>query len=166
MLRARLAQDSSYVRIYHDDRYLSVLNLFFYTVSTMWYTKSELPLRLGIWYSATGLFTIFAGVINYAIGHIHGALSPWKYMYLVAGAITIAWAFVVLLLLPDSPAAASSFTLSRMFSAREREILVHRMKGNVKGADVRRVKMYQVRPIFVPVMRCKLILARNRSRKR
>ena len=47
----------------------------------MWYTKSELPLRLGIWYSATGLFTIFSGVINYAIGHAHGALTPWKYMY-------------------------------------------------------------------------------------
>lgn len=47
----------------------------------MWYTKAELPLRLGIWYSATGLFTIFSGVINYAIGHAKGSLSPWKYMY-------------------------------------------------------------------------------------
>ena len=47
----------------------------------MWYTKAELPLRLGIWYSATGLFTIFSGVINYAIGHIKGASASWKYMY-------------------------------------------------------------------------------------
>ena len=114
----------------------------------MWYTKSELPLRLGIWYSATGLFTIFSGVINYAIGHIHGALSPWKYMYLFAGSVTIAWAFVVLFMLPDSPAAGGSWTLRKLFTARERGILVRRMKGNVKGADVRRVKTYQVRVIL------------------
>ena len=50
------------------------------SVSSMWYTKAELPLRLGIWYSATGIFTIFSGVINYAIGHAHGSLAPWKYM--------------------------------------------------------------------------------------
>lgn len=49
-------------------------------VTSMWYTPAERPLRLGIWYSATGLFTIFSGVLNYAIGHITGSLAPWKYM--------------------------------------------------------------------------------------
>ena len=56
----------------------------------MWYTKAELPLRLGIWYSATGLFTIFSGVINYAIGHAKGALAPWKYMYVSKSAHILA----------------------------------------------------------------------------
>jgi hypothetical protein len=50
-------------------------------VTAAWYKPAELPVRLGIWYSATGLFTIFAGLLNFAIGHVHGALAPWKYMY-------------------------------------------------------------------------------------
>jgi hypothetical protein len=123
----------------------------------MWYTKTELPLRLGIWYSATGLFTIFSGVINYAIGHAKGALPPWKYMYakllftgfvgflilklryLVAGGITILWSFVVLVVIPDSPAASH-----RWFNDAQREILLRRMKGNVAGADVRAIKKPQI----------------------
>lgn len=123
----------------------------------MWYTKAELPLRLGIWYSATGLFTIFSGIINYGIGHAKGALAPWRYMYvlisrsatynrrcagfryLVAGSVTIFWSFIVLLVLPDSPA-----TSHRWFNESERAILLGRMRGNLAGADVRMVKRGQV----------------------
>lgn len=50
------------------------------SVTSMWYTPAERPIRLGIWYSATGLFTIFSGALNYAIGHVSGSLAPWKYM--------------------------------------------------------------------------------------
>lgn len=107
----------------------------------MWYTKSELPLRLGIWYSATGLFTIFSGVINYGIGHAKGALAPWKYMYLLAGSVTIAWSIILLLILPDSPASSRA---RWFFSEQECAMLVRRMRGNVNGADVRRIKRYQV----------------------
>jgi hypothetical protein len=53
-------------------------------VTSMWYTPRELPVRLGIWYSATGIFTIFSGSINYAIGQVKGPLAPWKYMFVVA----------------------------------------------------------------------------------
>ncbi|PSR72625.1 hypothetical protein PHLCEN_2v11509 [Hermanssonia centrifuga] len=111
----------------------------FVLLSSMWYTKSELPLRLGVWYSATGLFTIFSGVINYAIGHAHGSLSPWKYMYLVAGSATILWSVLVLAILPDSPA-----TSHRWFNEAERAILTRRMHGNLAGADVRILKKAQV----------------------
>jgi hypothetical protein len=55
-------------------------------VTTSWYRPSEIPIRLGLWYSATGLFTIFAGIVNYEIGkHIHGTLASWKYMYVLSG---------------------------------------------------------------------------------
>lgn len=111
----------------------------FVLISSMWYTKAELPLRLGIWYSATGIFTIFSGVINYAIGHAHGALAPWKYMYLVAGSITIVWSLVVLAVLPDGPA-----TSHRWFNDAERAILAQRMRGSGAGADVRDIKMAQI----------------------
>ncbi|KAI0685496.1 MFS general substrate transporter [Cytidiella melzeri] len=112
----------------------------FVLLCSRWYTKSELPLRLGIWYSATGLFSIFSSVLNFAIGHAHGSLAPWKYMYLFAGSITMLWSLVVLAVLPDSPA-----TSHRWFNESERAMLVSRMRGNLAGVDVRKVKWYQVR---------------------
>lgn len=45
-----------------------------------WYRKKEQAFRMGAWYSATGYVSIFAPLINYGLGHISGALSPWKYM--------------------------------------------------------------------------------------
>lgn len=38
-----------------------------------------------MWYSLTGWASVVSPLINYGIGHIHAALSPWKYMYIVAG---------------------------------------------------------------------------------
>ncbi|KZO89503.1 MFS general substrate transporter, partial [Calocera viscosa TUFC12733] len=114
----------------------------FVLVSSMWYTRAELPLRLGIWYSATGLFTIFSGLINYGIGSasLTAPLAGWKYMYLFAGSVTLLWSAVLLLLLPDSPASSH-----RWFSEQERRILIGRMRGNLGGADSRRLKWAQVR---------------------
>jgi sugar phosphate permease len=88
-------------------------------VTSSWYAPRELPTRLGIWYSATGIFTIFSGIMNYAIGNIHGTLASWKYMYLVAGSITMGWAIIVLALLPDTPASAPRW----LFTPHERATL-------------------------------------------
>ncbi|KAI0684268.1 MFS general substrate transporter [Cytidiella melzeri] len=112
----------------------------FVLLCSMWYTKSELPLRLSIWFSAIGIFNIFTNIINFAIGHAHGSLSPWKYMYLAAGSVTILWSLVVLIVLPESPA-----TSHRWFNEAERAILVARMRGSLSGVDVRKVKWYQIR---------------------
>ncbi|KAJ5568085.1 hypothetical protein N7450_010571 [Penicillium hetheringtonii] len=40
-----------------------------------WYKKNEQALRMGL-----------LPLVNYGLGHITGSLSPWKYMYFVAGA--------------------------------------------------------------------------------
>jgi hypothetical protein len=60
-----------------------MLNLIvvFFAVTASWYRPAELPVRLGVWYSATWLFTIFSGLVNYAIDHsVRGGLAPRKYM--------------------------------------------------------------------------------------
>ncbi|KAK0195047.1 major facilitator superfamily domain-containing protein [Armillaria mellea] len=69
----------------------------FLAITALWYTKQEQTARLGIWYSATGIFSMFSGVINYGLGHASGKLATWKYMYLFAGSWTILWSLVVLL---------------------------------------------------------------------
>ncbi|EIN12276.1 MFS general substrate transporter [Punctularia strigosozonata HHB-11173 SS5] len=110
----------------------------FVLVTSMWYTKDELPVRVGIWYSATGLFTVFSGVMNYAIGHAHGSLAPWKYMYLLAGSATIVWSLIILAVLPDSPASSH-----RWFNEEERSTLLLREKEKPSGVDSRRLRLDQ-----------------------
>lgn len=75
----------------------------------------------------TGYVSIVSPLINYGLGHIKGALSPWRYMYLVAGGITILWAFVILFFMPPDPVRA------KKFSERERYIAVARMRANNAG---------------------------------
>ncbi|KAI1861478.1 hypothetical protein JX265_009445 [Neoarthrinium moseri] len=93
----------------------------------IWYKKQEQAFRMGAWYCATGYVSIISPVINYGLGHITGSLSPWRYMYLVAGLITIAWSFVILFLMPPEPVRA------KRFSDRERYIAVARMRSNNSG---------------------------------
>ncbi|SDA01481.1 BZ3500_MvSof-1268-A1-R1_Chr10-1g02709 [Microbotryum saponariae] len=101
----------------------------FVLITGQWYRKSEQATRLGIWYSATGIFSVFSGVINYGLGSAGGSLAPWKYMYLFAGAWTILWAFVVLYFIPDSPQDSH-----RWFNEEERRTLLARSRKNRTGA--------------------------------
>ncbi|GAA5827780.1 hypothetical protein JCM5353_006415 [Sporobolomyces roseus] len=100
----------------------------FVMITTQWYRKSEQASRLGIWYSATGIFSAFSGVVNYGLGSAGGSLAPWKYMYLFAGAWTILWALVILIFIPDSPRLSQ-----RWFNDQEREILIKRSRENLSG---------------------------------
>lgn len=122
----------------------SVSSPAFLLITGMWYTKSEAVVRIGIWYSATGVCACFASILNYAIAHIKGALAPWKYMcatwlklhvgkrgakgplcrYLVAGSVTMLFAVLIWLFLPDSPTRAS-----RWLSLEERRHAVLRIRS-------------------------------------
>ncbi|OBT52226.1 hypothetical protein VE04_07541, partial [Pseudogymnoascus sp. 24MN13] len=100
----------------------------FMLVVGSWYTKREQALRMGIWFCSTGYTTIVSPLLNYGLGHITGgSLSPWQYMYLVAGAIPVLWALVIYLYLPTDPIKAKGF------SDRERYIAVARLRKNNTG---------------------------------
>ncbi|KAJ4345101.1 hypothetical protein N0V95_005914 [Ascochyta clinopodiicola] len=104
-----------------------------------WYKKREQALRMGAWYSATGYVSMVSPLINYGLGHITGGgLSPWQYMYIVAGSITVLWAVVILFFMPPDPIRA------RGFSDRERYIAVARMKENNSGVRNKHFKVAQV----------------------
>lgn len=75
----------------------------FVAVTRMWYTKRQQPLRLGIWWSAVGLFLIVSGVINHRLGSAETSLAPWKLLFLVPGTVTIVFGLVIILLLPPTP---------------------------------------------------------------
>lgn len=71
-----------------------------------WYTKSELNLRMSIFYSGSlvsGAFgnLIAAGILK-GLGHSRG-LSPWQWLYIIEGSITVAVGILVCIVLPDFP---------------------------------------------------------------
>ncbi|KAJ5983106.1 hypothetical protein N7481_005205 [Penicillium waksmanii] len=103
-----------------------------------WYKKNEQAFRMGIWYSCTGYVSVFSPLINYGLGHITGSLSPWKYMYLVAGAVTIIWGIILVFLLPSDPIRA------RGFNERQRYIAVARLRINNSGVRNTHYKKGQV----------------------
>ncbi|KAF3016764.1 hypothetical protein E8E14_006399 [Neopestalotiopsis sp. 37M] len=110
-----------------------------------WYKKQEQAFRMGAWYCATGYVSIVAPLINYGLGHIQGALSPWRYMYIVAGLITILWSFVILFLLPPDP------TRAKRLSERERYIAVARMRTNNSGVRNTHFKKEQLAELLADI---------------
>lgn len=55
----------------------------FMLITSMWYTRREQPVRLGLWYTANGLGIALGGLLGYGIGHLKGALPSWKYEFIV-----------------------------------------------------------------------------------
>ncbi|KAJ1019848.1 hypothetical protein NDA13_006071 [Ustilago tritici] len=111
----------------------------FILLTRSWYKRSEQPLRLGIWYSAIGLFSIFSGLVNYGLGkagsQAGAKLHAWKYMFLFAGSLTILFGGVMLLLLPSSPVGDALLRILgyNKFSPEEKSLAVGRLRSNITG---------------------------------
>lgn len=105
---------------------------------SIWYTRIEQPLRLGIWIGCAGLGYVVAGITSFGIGHIHGALSSWRYTFLIWGCVTIAWGIVVLLFLPDNPVSA------KFLSEDEKRGVTERVKANSTGLEEKTFKKAQM----------------------
>lgn len=111
----------------------------FVAVTRMWYTKKEQPIRLGIWYSATGLFSIFSGLVNHALGETKTSLAPWKLMFLVPGTFTIIFGLILVLLLPPSPLVKPLLAIPwiNSFSDAERSSIDSKVRSNLTGNERR-----------------------------
>ena len=81
---------------------------------------------------------VFGGLLGYAIGHIQSGLQQWMYVFLIFGAVSIAWSGVFVSLMPDLPSTA------RFLSARERGIAVERVAANRQGVKNHTFKRYQL----------------------
>ncbi|KAJ4368343.1 hypothetical protein N0V83_006699 [Neocucurbitaria cava] len=106
-------------------------------IFSMWYKRSEQPLRMGIWIGSAGIGYVLAGIASFGIGHIGGALSSWKYMFLIWGAVTASWGVVIYLVLPDNPVKAG------FLSENERRGVIHRIRENETGVENKHFKKTQ-----------------------
>ncbi|CAH0056829.1 unnamed protein product [Clonostachys solani] len=94
-----------------------------------WYTRREIPLRQCIWYSSLGWGGIVGSYISMGVSRLPVDMKPerWELIFYILGGVTCLWAFVIWVLLPDSPSNA------RFLSHRERLIAVKRVSGNETG---------------------------------
>ncbi|KIH89950.1 hypothetical protein SPBR_00519 [Sporothrix brasiliensis 5110] len=117
----------------------------FTVLVTFWWTREEQALRTSLWYSCVGMATMLSPLINYGIGHgVHGALhEPWKYMFLIVGAVTVAWSFVLAVFLPDTP-----LNCARLRDD-EKALAVRRLARNNAGTVSRQFNAAQFREAFL-----------------
>lgn len=114
----------------------------FILISSMWYTRKEQPLKIGLWYTAVGVGISFGGLLGYGIGHIRGSLSSWKYEFIIIGALCAVWGIVMMICLPDNPVTCKWLT------EREKRIVIERLRRNQTGVENKTLKTYQILEAF------------------
>ncbi|KAI1823506.1 putative MFS allantoate transporter [Xylaria intraflava] len=117
----------------------------FMLITSMWYTRKQQPVRMGLWYTANGFGIALGGLLGYAIGNIRGALPSWKYEFLIIGALCSTWGIVMFIFLPDSPVTAKGLTRA------QKRMAVQRLRANQTGIENKHLKAYQVKEAFTDI---------------
>ncbi|KAJ5627635.1 hypothetical protein N7490_009863 [Penicillium lividum] len=108
------------------------------TLTSMFYKRSEQPLRMAIWLSANGMATMVGALLGFGLGHTHdGALQSWKLIFLTIGLLNLVSGAIFLWLMPDSPSSA------RFLTHRQRLVAVRRVAENMIGVKTREIKPKQ-----------------------
>ncbi|WVF66524.1 hypothetical protein IAT40_001264 [Kwoniella sp. CBS 6097] len=110
----------------------------FVAVCALWWKPQEQAKRIGVFYSATGVFSMFSAMVNIGLGKT-GGTHPWKSMYYFCGSLTIFWGFVIWFLMPDTPLRPGRF-----FNEEEKQILIRRFEENPFGSSQQSIKPYQL----------------------
>ncbi|WVQ82802.1 hypothetical protein IAT38_004934 [Cryptococcus sp. DSM 104549] len=117
----------------------------FVAVCALWWKPQEQAKRIGFFYSATGVFSMFSSLVNIGLGKT-GGTHPWRSMYYFCGSLTMAWAFVLFFLMPDHPLRPGRF-----FSEEERAVLARRFEENPYGSSQQSIKPKQIVEAVVDV---------------
>ncbi|KAF2105055.1 MFS transporter [Rhizodiscina lignyota] len=111
----------------------------FVLLTSLLWTREEQSFRSSIWLSTNGFTSIIGALLSYGTGHAHNLIIPnWKLIYLVVGALTFIWGFVIIMYLPDGPHNA------KMLNEYERIVGVWRVAKNQIGLKERKIRLYQV----------------------
>ncbi|KAB8071207.1 major facilitator superfamily domain-containing protein [Aspergillus leporis] len=106
---------------------------------SQYFTRDEHALRSCIWWAGGPIGAFIGDGVANGIGHVHGKLSQWQYLYLIFGPITMLWGIIVFFAMPASPMTAWFLT------PRERKIAVVRVLQNHTGLQNREYKVHQVK---------------------
>ncbi|GAP90938.2 putative high-affinity nicotinic acid transporter [Rosellinia necatrix] len=69
-----------------------------------WYKREELGIRIALVFIASSLAGAFGGLIAWGVIHLDGAadMSGWRWLYIVEGLITVVWAGLCFVLIPQN----------------------------------------------------------------
>lgn len=96
---------------------------------SFFYLRSELGLRIGIFFASAPLATCFAGALAYGITSGHSSLASWRLLFLVEGAPVLVMAVVAYFAMPNSAHDAWFLTEDEKRVALARQV---RQVGNEK----------------------------------
>lgn len=93
------------------------------------YTRGELALRIGIFYTAASLSGAFGGLLARGLSAIgpRGGLEGWRWIFIIEGLLTVVCGLVALVFLSNSLATASFLT------PEEQEFAVKRVSGEASS---------------------------------
>ncbi len=97
-------------------------------LNTMFYKKSEQPLRMCCFLSFNGIATMIGALLSWGLGHAtESKLKVWQLIFLVIGLINLVWSVIFFYLCPDNPMNA------RFLNKKERLVAVERVANNLMG---------------------------------
>ncbi|KAJ5398829.1 Major facilitator superfamily domain general substrate transporter [Penicillium sp. CMV-2018d] len=106
-------------------------------IISMWYKRSEQPIRQCAWFMGNVIGGLVGGLLGYGVGHIDG-IPPWKALFILFGGITLLWSVICWFAIPDSPMGAWFLPIEDQVKA------VERVQDNLTGIKSHHVKRYQV----------------------
>lgn len=112
----------------------------FALITGMFYKREEQPARQAAWFAGNSIATVVGGVVAWGIGEIKSTtVDNWQLLFLILGAVTAAYGFVLFAFLPDSPANVI------FFNKTEKAIALQRTLKNKTGVmDTGKFKWNQV----------------------
>ncbi|KAF9266695.1 MFS general substrate transporter [Marasmius fiardii PR-910] len=100
----------------------------FAILTSVWYRRSEQPMRVAVWYGTNGLGTIMAAIFSYGFGRINNpAIHTYQIIFLFCGLLTCVTAPYILWRLDNSVSEA------RFLSSEDRLKAVERLRANNTG---------------------------------
>ncbi|KAF5006948.1 hypothetical protein FDECE_6706 [Fusarium decemcellulare] len=95
----------------------------FMFLTSTWYTRDEMPVRVGIWFAGNSIGGLVSSLLAFGIGHIDDHIHPWRWMYIILGVLTTVWAIPIFLFLPDTISKAKFLTADERKVAADRVVI-------------------------------------------
>lgn len=111
---------------------------------SMFYKRSELQVRITLFFSAAPIGGAFSGLLAYAIAHMDGiaGYGGWRWIFILEGLFTILVAIASFWLVPDWP------TTAKFLKPEERELLLRRLANDTEEANMNRWDKTTARRVF------------------
>ncbi|KAA8651611.1 putative MFS allantoate transporter [Aspergillus tanneri] len=114
--------------------------------TSMFYKRSEQPLRMSLWLSGNGMATMVGALLGFGLGHTdNSSLRSWQLIFLTIGLLNFVTGCLFLCLMPDSPSTAKFLT------HRQRVVAVQRVSENMIGVKTKQIKLQQAIEILYDI---------------